>query len=108
MGIAIAALAGCATTAEPGPPPWALEIEYRRGVAVRLRARVPITIEAGCWQGAGWMGFSRPRNSLLDGPRCVWPGARVTHRLEKGYGGELNRDTRWFMVWLVDPFSPVA
>lgn len=85
-----------------------LEIEYREGIAVRLRARVPITIQAGCFEGAAWMGFSRPRNPLIDGPRCVWPGARVTHRLEKGYGGELNRDTRWFMVWLVDPFSPVA
>lgn len=85
-----------------------LEIEYRRGVAVRLRARVPITIEAGCLEAAAWMGFARPRTPFIDGPRCVWPGARVSHRLEKGYGGEYNRDTRWFMLWLVDPFSSVA
>jgi hypothetical protein len=96
----------------PKPSPrWAgwvehgdeLELEYRDGVAVRLRARVPMTIASRCFEAATWMGFARPRTPLIDGPRCIWPGARLSHRLEKGYGGELNRDTRWFMVWLVDP-----
>jgi hypothetical protein len=85
-----------------------LEIEYRDGVAVRLRARVPMTIASDCFEAAGWMGFPQPRMPLIDGPRCLWSGPRVNNQLEKGYGGELNREVRWFMVWLIAPSSPVA
>lgn len=78
-----------------------LQIRYEDGVAARIKARVPLGIE-GCTDAARWMGFSRPRNAIVRGPRCTWAGVHLSNRLEKGYGGEYEADTRWFRAWLVD------
>ena len=77
-----------------------LAVRYADGRAAELRARIPMAIDLDCIAGARWMGFANPRMPLRDGPRCVWPGPRLQHRLDKGYGGELNLQTRWFDVWL--------
>jgi len=78
-----------------------LQLRYENGIAVRIKARVPLGIE-GCTDAARWMGFSRPRNAIVSGPRCSWAGVHLSNRLEKGYGGEYEADTRWFRAWLVD------
>ena len=78
-----------------------LQIRYVDGIAVRIKARVPLGID-GCTDAARWMGFSRPRNAIVRGPRCTWAGAHLSNRLEKGYGGEWEADTRWFRAWIVD------
>ena len=82
-----------------------LRIKYEDGMAVRMRARIPLSIRT-CVEAARWMGFPLPRDAFVDGARCTWPGARVDHRLEKGYGGEFNYENRWFVAWVVDPESP--
>lgn len=82
-----------------------LKIKYDDGVAVRMRARIPLSVR-NCVEAARWMGFPLPRDPFVDGARCTWPGARVDHRLEKGYGGEFNFENRWFVAWVVDPESP--
>lgn len=78
-----------------------LQIRYAEGIATRIKARLPLGID-GCTDAARWMGFSRPRNAIVRGPRCTWAGAHLSNRLEKGYGGEYEADTRWFRAWLVD------
>jgi hypothetical protein len=77
-----------------------LQIRYEEGVATRIKARVPLGID-GCTDAARWMGFSRPRNPIVAGPRCTWGGVHLSNRLEKGFGGEYEADTRWFRAWLV-------
>lgn len=78
-----------------------LQIRYADGIATRIKARLPLGID-GCTDAARWMGFSRPRNAMVRGPRCTWAGAHLSNRLEKGYGGEYEADTRWFRAWILD------
>ena len=88
-----------------GDPSWVrygenLLIEWEDDRALRLRVRTPQAF--GCTEAARWMGFAWPRRPVIDGTRCLWPGARLHHRLAKGFGGEYDVDTRWFRIWLVD------